>query len=157
MKTFQFKIEIKAPPEKVYTTMLGLNDKTSYEAWTSVFNPTSTYEGNWDKDSKIRFIGTDEKGNKGGMLSEIAENIPNKFVSIRHYGIIKNEKEITSGEEVDEWSGTFENYLFEKLDNHTSVTIAIEIPESHADYFAQTYPKALQKLKNILEDAQHSS
>lgn len=137
--------------------MLGLENKTAYESWVSVFNPTSTYEGNWDKGSKIRFIGTDENGNKGGMLSEIAENIPNKFVSIRHYGIIKNNKEITSGAEVDEWSGTFENYLFEKLDNHTSVTIAIEIPESHADYFAQTYPKALQKLKNILEDAQHSS
>ncbi len=152
MKTFQFKIEIKAPPEKVYTTMLGLNDKTSYEAWTSVFNPTSTYEGNWDKDSKIRFIGTDEKGNKGGMLSEIAENIPNKFVSIRHYGIIKNEKEITSGEEVDGWSGTLENYSFEKLDKNTLITVSIDIAESHSDYFEQTYPKALQKLKNIIEN-----
>lgn len=152
MKTFQFKIEIKAPPEKVYTTMLGLNDKTSYEAWTSVFNPTSTYKGNWDKDSKIRFIGTDEKGNKGGMLSEIAENIPNKFVSIRHYGIIKNEKEITSGEEVDGWSGTLENYSFEKLDKNTLITVSIDIAESHSDYFEQTYPKALQKLKNIIEN-----
>ena len=93
--------------------MLGLENKTAYESWVSVFNPTSTYEGNWDKGSKIRFIGTDENGNKGGMLSEIAENIPNKFVSIRHYGIIKNNKEITSGAEVDEWSGTFKNYLFE--------------------------------------------
>lgn len=156
MKTLHFTIQINAPRDKVYNTMLGLENKTAYESWVSVFNPTSTYEGNWDKGSKIRFIGTDENGNKGGMLSEIAENIPNKFISIRHYGIIKNNKEITSGAEVDEWSGTFENYLFEKLDKNTLITVSIDIAESHSDYFEQTYPKALQKLKNILEDAQHS-
>src|SRR5690554_948370 len=157
MKTLHFTIQINAPRDKVYNIMLGLENKTAYESWVSVFNPTSTYEGNWDKGSKIRFIGTDEKGNKGGMLSEIAENIPNKFVSIRHYGIIKNEKEITSGEEVDGWSGTLENYSFEKLDKNTLITVSIDIAESHSDYFEQTYPKALRKLKNILEDAQHSS
>lgn len=152
MKTLHFEIKITAPAEKVYSTMLGLHNKSSYEAWTSAFNPTSTYEGKWDKGSKIYFIGTDEKGNKGGMLSEIAENIPNKFVSIRHCGIMKNGEEITSGEEVDGWSGTLENYSFEKLGENTLVTVSIDVEESHWDYFEQTYPKALQKLKNIIEN-----
>lgn len=55
MKTLHFTIQINAPRDKVYNTMLGLENKTAYESWVSVFNPTSTYEGNWDKGSKIRF------------------------------------------------------------------------------------------------------
>ncbi|HUH25610.1 MAG TPA: DUF1398 family protein, partial [Flavobacterium sp.] len=35
--------------------------------------------------------------------SEIIENIPNQFVSIRSYGILKGDTEITSGEEVEKW------------------------------------------------------
>jgi hypothetical protein len=39
MKKLQFKIEISATAQKVYETMLGLNDKKTYEHWTSAFNP----------------------------------------------------------------------------------------------------------------------
>ena len=53
MQTLQFNIDIKAKAQKVYETMLGLIDKSNYEKLTSAFNPTSTYEGSWDKGSKI--------------------------------------------------------------------------------------------------------
>ena len=36
--------------------------------------------------AKIMFVGTDEQGKRGGMISEIAENKPGEFVSIRHLG-----------------------------------------------------------------------
>lgn len=103
MKRLQFNTTIKASVAKVYNTMLGLSDKKTYEAWTTELNPTSTYEGNWTKNSKILFIGTGENGEKGRMVSEIIENIPNQFVSIRSYGILKGDTEITSGEEVEKW------------------------------------------------------
>ncbi|HAA00483.1 MAG TPA: tungsten formylmethanofuran dehydrogenase, partial [Flavobacteriales bacterium] len=48
MKKLQFKKEIKASSQKVYETMLGLKDKSTYEFWTSAFNPTSTFEGSWE-------------------------------------------------------------------------------------------------------------
>jgi len=32
------------------------------------------------------------------MVSKIAENIPNRFVSIQHYGLLKADKEITEGQ-----------------------------------------------------------
>jgi len=35
------------------------------------------------------------------MVSKIAENIPNRFVSIQHYGLLKADKEITEGAEVE--------------------------------------------------------
>ena len=65
MQQLQFTIEIKAPAQKVYETMLGLKDKSSYEYWTKTFNPTSTYEGTWAEGGKILFVGVDEKGKKG--------------------------------------------------------------------------------------------
>ncbi len=98
MKKIEFKEHIKASSKTVYETMLGLNDISTYEQWTAEFNPTSTYEGSWNKGAKIYFIGTDENGKRGGMVSEIAENIPFEFVSIRHYGILDGDTEITSGE-----------------------------------------------------------
>ncbi len=81
--------------------MLGISNKSAYEQWTFLFNPTSTYEGSWNKGSKMLFVGTDEKGEKGGMVSEIFDNIPNQFISIRHYGLVKANVEITEGLEVE--------------------------------------------------------
>ncbi|MEZ5056262.1 MAG: hypothetical protein R2879_04420 [Saprospiraceae bacterium] len=52
MEKKYYKIEINAPAEKVYKTMLGLNNKKTYEQWTAEFNPTSTFEGNWEKGSR---------------------------------------------------------------------------------------------------------
>lgn len=151
MKTKQFKIDIQAPVQKVYRTMLGLDDKLNYETWAAEFNPTSTFEGNWEKGTKILFAGTDENGEKGGMIAEIAENIPNKFVSIRSYGILKGETEIITGEEVEKWAGGLENYSFEERNEITTVTVEIDIIEEYMDYFNTTYPKALSKLKELLE------
>ena len=86
MKKLQFKVSIKAPVAKVYDLMLGINSKSTYEQWTALFNPTSTYEVSWDKGSKMFFVGVDDKGEKGGMVSRIVENDPKRFVSIQHYG-----------------------------------------------------------------------
>ena len=100
MKKLQFSIKVNAHVSNVYEAMLGLENKSTYEQWTSQFNPTSTYDGNWNKGSKILFVGTDEKGEKGGMVSEVVENIPDQYVSVRHYGLVKDDKEITDGPEV---------------------------------------------------------
>src|SRR5690606_33137298 len=151
MKRLQYKIDIKAPVAKVYKTMLGLEDKSTYEAWTAEFNPSSTYEGSWDKGSKILFVGVGEDGQRGGMVSEIAENILNQFVSIRHLGIVKGDKEISSGEEVEAWERGLENYSFEENNGMTTLTVDIDMLVDYIDYFDVAYPKALNKLKQTIE------
>ena len=35
------------------------------------------------------------------MVSEVFENLPNRFISVRHYGLIKAEEEIMEGPEVE--------------------------------------------------------
>ena len=151
MKRLQFTVNINAPVTRIYDFMLGISNKSTYEQWTSLFNPTSTYEGSWDKGNKILFIGVDEKGEKGGMVSKIAENIPNRFVSIQHYGILKADKEVTTGPEVDKWANGFENYRFEENNRTTTVTVELDTTEDFLDYMNQNYPKALDKLKELCE------
>jgi len=151
MEKLQFKVNINAPVNKVYDFMLGISNKSTYGQWTSLFSPTSTYEGTWDKGSKILFVGADERGERGGMVSRIAENNPNRFVSIQHYGLVKGDKEITEGPEVEKWANGFENYTFEESNGTTTVIVHLDITEDFSGYMNQTYPKALDKLKEICE------
>lgn len=151
MKKTKYNVSIKAPANKVYDIMLGISNKSTYEKWTALFNPTSTYEGSWNKGSKMLFIGTDEKGEKGGMVSEIFDNIHHQFISIRHYGNVKANVEITNGPEVEKWANGFENYTFVENNGSTKVTVDLDITEDYLDYMNETYPKALDKLKEICE------
>lgn len=151
MKTLQFTQEFNANSQKVYETMLGLKDKSTYEHWTAAFNPTSSYEGSWNKGSKIYFVGLDENGKKGGMVSFIEENNPSQFVSIRHVGFLDGETEITSGEQVEKWAGGRENYTFLEVGGKTTLTVDLDTVEEYLEYFQSTYPSALQKLKEIVE------
>lgn len=155
MKKVQYTTRIQAPAMKVYNTMLGLDDIKSYERWTAAFNPTSTYEGSWNKGSKMRFIGVEEDGSKAGMLSEIRENTPGKFVSIRHYGMLKNDQEITQGPEVEKWAGGLEEYTFEEKGNGTELKVELDITEEYQDYFDKAWPQALDKLNELVMD-EHS-
>lgn len=151
MEKLQFKIEINATAQKVYEAMLGLKDKKAYEHWTAAFNPTSTYEGSWEKGSKIYFTGQDENGKKGGMVSEIVENQPAQFVSIRHYGFLDGDTEVTTGEQVEKWTGGHENYSYQENNGVTTVTVDLDTVDEYLDYFKSTYPTALNKLKEISE------
>lgn len=157
MKKIQFKKEINASAQKVYEVMLGLKDKSTYEYWTAAFNPTSTYEGSWDKGSKILFVGQDENGKRGGMISEIVENHPAVFVSIRHYGFLDGDTEITTGEQVEKWAGGHENYSYHESNGITTVTVDMDAIEEYLDYFNNNYPVALDKLKEKAEAADFTS
>lgn len=153
MQRLQFKIEINAPAQKVYETMLGLKDKNTYAQWAAVFNPTSTYEGNWAEGSKIYFVGQDENGKKGGMISQIEAHKPAEFVSIRHYGFLDGETEITSGEQVEKWAGGHENYTYSENNGITTLTVDLDTVDEYQEFFNKTYPMALDKLKEIVEVA----
>ena len=151
MKKLQFKVTIKAPVTRIYDLMLGISNKSTYEQWTALFNPTSTYEGSWTKGTKMLFIGVDENGEKGGMVSRIVDNIPNRFVSIQHYGLYKANKEITEGPEVEKWANGYENYSFEENNGSTTLTIDLDVNNDFLDYMNETYPQALEKLKELCE------
>ncbi len=147
MEVLHFEILINASVHKVYSTM---TDNHKYSEWTSVFNPTSRFEGSWEKNSRIVFLG-EENQQTGGMIGKIAENIPDRYICIEYVGMIKDGEEILCGKEVENWIGAHEKYIFEYQEGRTLLRIEVDSVEEFAGYFKETWPKALQKLKAISE------
>ncbi|MBK8053293.1 MAG: SRPBCC domain-containing protein [Saprospiraceae bacterium] len=146
-----YQVSVNAPKEKCSDLMLGLSDISTYKQWTAVFNPTSRYDGSWEKGSKIKFVGVAENGKKSGMVSRIAEHIPNEYVSIEHYGLFEDDVEIIEGPQVESWAGGQENYTFEADGNGTKITVEVDVTEDHETWFDENYPFALKKLKEGIE------
>ncbi|MHC1776207.1 MAG: SRPBCC family protein [Lentimicrobium sp.] len=149
MEKLHFEISIKASASKVFSTMIH---EKHYAEWTAVFNPTSRYEGSWEKGSDILFIGTDKDGNTGGMISRIKDNIPGRFLSIEHLGIIQNGVKISSGPEAEGWAGMLENYTFTETNGVTQLSVDLDSNEEFKGYFEETWPPALHVLKKICEE-----
>jgi uncharacterized protein YndB with AHSA1/START domain len=143
-----YEITINAQAKKVYDTMI---DKEQYSVWTAAFCPGSYFEGSWAKGSKILFIGTDEKGEKGGMVARVAENISEKFISLEYMGLLKGDEEITTGPEAEDWKGGFENYTLTEKDGSVLLSVDISGTKELQDFFSETWPLALNKLKEISE------
>lgn len=145
MVDLQFKIHINAPREKVWHAML---DDASYREWTYVFYPGSYFEGDWSAGSTMRFLGpSDKEGEQdGGMYATVVENRAPEFVSLQHRGEIQN------GVDKPWDTNGFENYTFEEKDGGTEVIVdLLNLPEEFKDMFDDSWPKALEKLKEVAE------
>ena len=148
MQKLNFSIVINASKEKVWNTML--EDKT-YRIWTEVFSKGSHYIGDWSKGSKILFLGPNENGEMGGMVSRIKENKLYEYISIEHLGVVENGKEDTTSDAVKQWAGSLENYTFKNKDGKTELLVDMDINDEYKEMFEGMWPKALQKLKEISE------
>ncbi len=151
MEKMQFSIVINAPKENVWKTML---DKDTYEKWTDVFMPGSTYDGDWSEGSKILFLAPDESGQMSGMVSRIKENRKYEYVSIKHVGIVYNGEEDTSSQEAKEWAGSLENYTFKDVDGKTELLVDLSsdvVNQEMIEMSEKIWPKALNKLKKLAE------
>ena len=149
MKKIKFEIIIGASKEVVWDKLITLE---TYKIWTMPFNPSSSYEGDLEKvGSRVKFLGADENGEEGGMLSEIAECRKNEYLSIKHIGMIKKGVEDTESEAVKKWSPAFENYTLSSHDGMTKFEVDIDCNEEWESYFNETWPKALLVLKEICE------
>lgn len=143
----QFNISIRAPKETVWNTLWS--DHT-YRQWTAPFAEGSSAQTDWQKGSKVLFL--DGKGS--GMVSMIDENIPNRFMGIKHLGIVKDGVEDLESDEVKQWAGSYENYTLEETNGQTQVHVEMggaDISAEFQDYFEKTWPMALQRLKELAE------
>lgn len=144
MKQLSYSIQIKAPKEKVWSTLL---DDTTYRQWTSVFHEGSYAVGDWKEGSKILFLGPEGSG----MTSRIFRHVPNEFISIQHLGIVKNGIEDFDSEETKKWSGALENYSVNEKNGLTTLQVDMDATEDFEAYFQSTWPKALGKVKQLAE------
>jgi len=144
MEKQEFKITINTPRENVWKVLW---DDATYRQWTAVFHEGSYVETDWKEGSKALFLSPEGEG----MVSTIAANKPNEFMSIKHLGTVKNGVEDLDSEETRKWSGAMENYTLKTVDGNTELTVETDITEEYKDYFQQTWPKALEKVKALAE------
>jgi hypothetical protein len=147
MERHQFKITLDAPRERVWEILWG---DVTYSEWTSAFAEGSRAETDWKKGSKVLFL--DGKGQ--GMVSKVAENIPNEFMSFLHLGEIIDGKEDMNAAKEKGWAGATENYTLKNVNGKTELTVDMDVAETYKDYFLETWPKALQKLKELVEGSE---
>lgn len=145
MKTLHFAISIRAPKEKVWNVMLN---QETYKIWTTPFMAGSYYEGSWEKGAKIKFLAA---GSTDGMSSEIAENKPFEFVSIKHVGFIKDGIEDTESSQIKAWAPLFENYTFTEHGGVTEVQVDLDVAPDFEKDMQEMWPKALESLKKLCE------
>ena len=145
MNKINFEIIINAPRQKVWDVLWG---ETSYPEWTSVFSEGSHIITDYKKGSKVLFL--DGKGQ--GMVSRIAEHIPPEYMSFEHLGFVKDGIEDTESEEVKKWSGSHENYKLDEVNGKTRLQVDMDITEDFKDYFQNTWPKAMVRIRDLSEN-----
>ena len=146
MQKIHISTSINAPKEKVWKVLW---DDASYRKWTSIFMEGSyAVTDNWKEGSKVLFL--DGKGS--GMVSVVAANKPNEYMSFKHLGMMNDGKEDLSSEKVKEWAGALENYTLKEANGKTELSVDMDISDEYKDYFIETFPKALEQVKSLSEN-----
>lgn len=144
MQQIKLSIQIDAPKEKVWKTLL--DDKT-YRLWAEPFCEGSYAESDWKTGSKARFLSP----GGSGLVSQIIEHIPNEKIEFEHLGILKDGEEDYESDAVKSWKGARENYFVTEKNGKTELTIEQDISDNEAFFFKDAWEKALQKLKELSE------
>ena len=139
MKKLKFTTKINAPKEKVWETLW--NDST-YRQWTAEFMEGSYAESDWREGSKILFL--TPKGD--GMFGIIEKKIPNQQIVFKHLGEVKK-----GIEEPKDWGEARESYQLKEKNGITELDVQMDATPEFEQYFNDTFPKALNKLKQISE------
>lgn len=144
MQKLSFNINISASCETVWNILWS---DTTYRQWTSAFGEGSHAISDWQKGSKILFLGAEGQG----MVSRIDDLIPNRFMSFQHLGELKDGVEDTTSERVQQWANGRENYTLNSSDGSTELIVDLDMPEEFADFFTEAFPKALTIVKQLAE------
>ena len=140
MNKLEFTITIHAPKEKVWE---ALWKDEHYRNWTSAFMEGSYAESDWQEGSKIYFLTPD----KNGMYGTIEKLVLFEKMYFKHLGEVKNGIDDAPSYGDD----AIERYDLTETDGKISLSATMNAPEEYIGYFTNTFPKALEKVKEIAE------
>ena len=152
MHKLKFEKHFTSSPEKVFEVMLS---PETYPLWAGVFHPGSHYDGEMKPDGVVHFVGTNhETGLKDGMISRIVVYDPGVQISFQNIGLVHQGEEILDGEAIKEWLGAMEEYfLTQDEQGGTLLKIQTDTVDAYKDYFEGIWPKALDKLAEIVQES----
>jgi Activator of Hsp90 ATPase homolog 1-like protein len=140
MERLKFVINISASKENVWNTLW---DEPTYRQWTAAFTEGSYAESDWNEGSSILFLSP----SGSGMFAVIEKKVLYEQMSFKHLGEVKN-----GVKEPKEWAGATENYYLSENGGVTELRVEMDASGGEMDeYFKTTFPKALDKVKEIAE------
>jgi len=145
MITLEFNTKINASPEKIWEVLWT---DASYRQWTSVFCEGSQAISNWNEGDSIHFVSP----SGDGMNSVIDKKIDHEFMAFKHLGELKNFKPMEIDQATQEWTGSMETYELTPNGSSTNLKVRVDITEKYKEYFDTTFPKALEKVKELAEN-----
>lgn len=142
MKEMQFRVEIHASKEKVWNTLW--QDET-FRQWAGIIDPGTHMVGDLKEGGEVQFI----SANGYGVTSLVEKLMTNDFLLLRHHA---DTQEDGKQEREKEWTGGQESYKLTEEGGVTALTVASDVPLELEEYFKVSYPKALQRVKELAEE-----
>ena len=142
MKEMQFSVEINASKQKVWDTLW--QDET-FRQWAGIIDPGTYMTGEMKEGSELEFISSE---NGYGVTSLVEKITPGEFLLLRHHA---DTQDTGKRERAKEWTGGKENYSLIEKDGTTTLTTTFDVPPNLIEYFRVSYPRALQRVKELAE------
>lgn len=142
-KTLKFSIIIEANKSTVWKTMFT---KESYPKWAAVFCGGSEAVTNWEEGSEVEFTSPDGDG----MFGIIEQKVENQKMVFQHLGVLRKGQKMDNDESAL-WRGARESYALKEENENTTVQVSMDTTEALEKYFNETFPKALEKIKQLSE------
>jgi uncharacterized protein YndB with AHSA1/START domain len=143
MKEMQFLVEINATKERVWDTLW--RDET-FRQWAGIVDPGTYMVGELKVGNEVQFISSE---NGYGVTSLVAKLTPGEYLLLRHAA---DTQEGGKRERAQEWTGGEESYSLTEKDGVTTLTAAFDVPSEMAEMFKVSYPKALERVKELAEE-----
>ena len=141
MKNMQFSVAIQASAQKVWNTLW---QDATLRQWAGIIDPGTYMVGELTQGAEVQFI----SGNGYGVTSFVKELIPNQYVLLLHQA---DTQQSGTQERAKEWTGGKESYSLAETHDTTTLTVAFDVPPELEAYFAATYPKAMECIKQLAE------
>lgn len=142
MIEMEFKVEIKAPKEKVWRTLW--EDET-FRNWANIIDESTYIKGQIKEGNEIQFISS---ANGYGVTSLIDQLIPNEYILFKH---LADTKESGVQERKKEWTGGKESYSLIEKEGLTTLIVKMDLPIELEEIFKKRLPKALEQIKVLAE------
>ena len=142
MNTMQFSIEINAPKQKVWDTLW--QDKT-FRDWAGIIDPGTYMVGDLKEGNEVQYMSAE---NGYGVTSLVDKLIPGEYLLLKHSA---DTQDSGARERDKQWTGGQESYNLSEDGRVTRLTVSLDVPTELEEYFSNTYPKAMQRIKELSE------
>ena len=144
MKKITYQINIDAPKQKVWDTMLQLD---TYQEWIGAGWPGSFYRGSWATGETVDFVSANGSGTRA-LIKEIDSNA----IHAEHVAVLLPGGEAdTTSEMAKNWVGITENYQLTESGGTTQLVGDINAEPQWEPMYNEGFPNAFRKLKEICE------